>query len=101
MPTLDTILTRKLFLDEFGGDEIVACDPRSTPRRRGTIHGWMGDRLWVEWFDSGRKNWIATNRVHDWKDRRDPIPRRGYVVRAAEMCIRAAEDESMAAQKSA
>lgn len=91
-PTLDTILTKQLFLDEIGADEIVSCDPRTTPRRRGTVLGRTGNRLWVEWFDSGRKVWIDAKHVRYWKGRTDAIPRRGYVVQANEGCILAAEN---------
>jgi hypothetical protein len=90
-PTLDKILTKQLFSEEIGGDEIVACDPRNTPRRRGTVVARSGNRLWVEWFHTDRHTWIDASRVYYWKDCNDPIPRRGYVMQANESCIRAAE----------
>jgi hypothetical protein len=91
MATLDTILTRDN-LDQWGADEIVACDPRHNPRRRGTVLGLSTTRLYVEWFDTERRTWVAASSVHDWSGRTDPIPTRGYVMRAPETAVRARED---------
>lgn len=69
-------------------DEIVACDRRHSPLRRGTIAGISGvSRLWVEWFDSGRRTWINVGMIYNWEGCTDPIPKRGYVVRAPEAAI--------------
>lgn len=79
MTTLDEFSNDEI-IGAFGADEIIACDPRSKPRRRGTIIGVAHGRLWVQWFGSGLRRWIPTNQVFDWRRRTGPIPRRGYVV---------------------
>jgi hypothetical protein len=99
-PTLDTLLTRENLL-EWGADEIVACDPRHPRRRRGTILGITTKRLWVEWFDSGRKTWVDAKNVRNWEGCTEPIPRRGFVVRALESAVSAAEASDLTHERAA